>query len=139
MKNENLTQMDLHEAIRMLEKHYDCIIYGVLDMESLEHDLSYFKVFDRQVLKLSDISKVTLHHAMHYAYDSVDTDSDNYDYILELCYKYIVDTLTKKCKDCEWGDLQMPLYGTVECKTCKGKTRVTKRANPLNTLGGYSG
>jgi hypothetical protein len=139
MKNENLHNMDLHEAIRMVERHYDCIIYGVLDIESVEHDLAYFKLFEEGVLNLSSIPKTTLVHAMHYAYDSVDSESDNYSYILELCYKYIVDALTKKCKDCEWGDLVMPLYSAVKCETCKGTGRIAKKANPLNTLGGYSG
>tara|TARA_Y100000004_G_C8661057_1_gene305218 strand:+ start:191 stop:514 length:324 start_codon:yes stop_codon:yes gene_type:complete len=76
MKNENINELDLHQAIFLLEKKHNCIIYGLLDMQSLEEDLTHH---DIGVRSLSKISRQEWKDAMEYA---IDTDSQ------ALCEEY---------------------------------------------------
>lgn len=89
MKNENINQMDLHDAIFYLEKKHNCMIYGVLDMESLEEDLSHH---DLGVRSLSKVSRQEWKDAMEYAIDT-DTNglSEEYGYLVDLVADYLIE------------------------------------------------
>tara|TARA_Y100000592_G_C5358500_1_gene262453 strand:+ start:297 stop:614 length:318 start_codon:yes stop_codon:yes gene_type:complete len=105
MKMKNITEMDLHEAISYLEKQHNCVIYGLLDTQSLEEDI------DSCVLKsnrnLNKVSRQEWKDAMEYATDrNADANMQEYAYMVDLVAEYLNDN---------------------------------HKANPMNTLGGYSG
>tara|TARA_R100001510_G_C7464328_1_gene83451 strand:+ start:116 stop:430 length:315 start_codon:yes stop_codon:yes gene_type:complete len=88
MKNENITEMDLHEAIRYLEKIHSCVIYGVLDCQSIEEDLSFHDLGARSVNK---ISKQEMLDAMEYASDAnADANAQEYLFMVDLVAKYLI-------------------------------------------------
>ena len=89
MKNENINQMDLHEAICYLEKQHNCLIYGVLEMQGLEQDLSYH---DLGVRSLSKVSRQEWKDAMEYAVDSNDTMlGEEHEHMVGLIADYLIE------------------------------------------------
>ena len=89
MKNENIYEMDLHEAISHLEKQHNCIIYGVLDMQSLEEDICDY---DLGVRSLSKVSRQEWKDAMEYAFDSNESAlSDEYGQLVDLVADYLIE------------------------------------------------
>ena len=89
MKNENINQMDLHEAISYLEKKHNCLIYGVLEMQGLEEDLSHH---DLGVRSLSKVSRQEWRDAMEYAFDSNESAlSNEYGELVDLVADYLIE------------------------------------------------
>tara|TARA_E500000178_G_C17012179_1_gene751103 strand:+ start:2027 stop:2347 length:321 start_codon:yes stop_codon:yes gene_type:complete len=89
MKNKDINEMDLHEAISYLEKKHNCLIYGVLEMQGLEQDLSYF---DLGVRNLNKVSRQEWKDAMEYAVDSSDTMlSEEHEHMTGLIADYLVE------------------------------------------------
>ena len=90
MKNKNIYEMDLHEAISHLEKQHNCIIYGVLDMQSLEEDICDY---DLGVRSLSKVSRQEWRDAMEYAYEKNQGDMMNtYITMTQEVAEYLRDT-----------------------------------------------
>ena len=90
MKNKNIYEMDLHEAISHLEKQHNCLIYGVLEMQGLEEDVSHH---DLGVRSLSKVSRQEWRDAMEYAFDSNESAlSDEYGQLVDLVAEYLRDT-----------------------------------------------
>ena len=89
MKNKNLDEMDLHDAIYYLEKQHNCLIYGVLDMQSLEEDLSHY---DLGVRSLSKVSRQEWKDAMNYAFNSSESElSNEYGELVDLVADYLIE------------------------------------------------
>jgi hypothetical protein len=89
MKNKDINQMDLHEAISYLEKQHNCVIYGVLEMQGLEQDLSYH---DLGVRSLSKVSRQEWKDAMEYAVDSNDTMlGEEHEHMVGLIADYLIE------------------------------------------------
>ena len=89
MKNENIDEMDLHEAILFLERKHNCMIYGVLEMEGLEEDLSHY---DLGVRSLNKVSRQEWRDAMEYAFDSNESAlSNEYGELVDLIADYLID------------------------------------------------
>lgn len=81
--------MDLHEAISYLEKKHNCVIYGVLEMQGLEEDLSHH---DLGVRSLSKVSRQEWKDAMEYAVDSNDDMlSGEYEHMVGLMADYLIE------------------------------------------------
>ncbi len=92
MKNKNIDEMDLHQAIRYLEKKHNCVIYGLLDMESLDHDLSFH---DLGVRNLSKVSRQEYIDAMEYAVDAhADVNTQEYLYMVGMVADYLIHSHT---------------------------------------------
>ena len=88
MKNKDITEMDLHEAIRYLEKTHSCVIYGVLDCQGIEEDLSFHDLGARSVNK---ISKQEMLDAMEYASDAnADANAQEYLFMVDLVAQYLI-------------------------------------------------
>ena len=89
MKNENIHEMDLHEAILFLERKHNCMIYGVLEMEGLEEDLSHY---DLGVRSLNKVSRQEWKDAMEYAFESNESAlSNEYGELVDLIADYLID------------------------------------------------
>ena len=87
MKNE----IYLHEAIRNLEREHNCIIYGVLDMESCEEDIKL--CHDDIVPNLKKVSLSEFKDAMEYACDKqADSFAEEYRLLVELVAEYLKQT-----------------------------------------------
>ena len=84
------------EAIRAVEKFYECKIYGVLDMQEVEDNLQLYAEGD----EYSSISKHMLYEAISYAYDKVD-DCVEYEIYMDRIREYI-DTHQALAKDDEY-------------------------------------
>ena len=88
MKMKNINEMDLHEAIRYLEKTHSCVIYGVMDQQGLEQDLSSHDLGARTISK---ISKQEMQDAMEYASDAnADANAQEYLFMVDLVAKYLI-------------------------------------------------
>jgi hypothetical protein len=89
MKMKNINEMDLHEALRYLEKTHSCVIYGVMDLQSVEEDLSFHDLGARSVSK---ISKQEMLDAMEYASDAnADANAQEYMYMIGLVADYLIN------------------------------------------------
>ena len=89
MKNENINELDLHEAISYLERKHNCLIYGVMDMQSLEEDLSYH---DLGVRNLSKVSRQEWKDAMEWAFDTNEHNlSHEYGELIDLVAEYLIE------------------------------------------------
>ena len=89
MKNKDINQMDLHEAISYLESKHNCMIYGVLEMQGLEEDLSHH---DLGVRSLSKVSRQEWKDAMEYALDSDSHAlSTEYGCLVDLIADYLIE------------------------------------------------
>ena len=89
MKNKDINQMDLHEAISQLEKQHNCVIYGVLETEGLEQDLIHY---DLGVRSLSKVSRQEWKDAMEYAVDSDSHAlSTEYGCLVDLIADYLIE------------------------------------------------
>ena len=99
MKNKNEDEIhhepSLWEALKELEDKHDCVIYGVLEIQGLEQDIS--DMFRTHVVqKLSTISKQEWKTAMQYAYDvGADGNAQDYELMVEYVHEYLYDTVRK--------------------------------------------
>ena len=70
----------LWTVLQKVEEFYECKIYGVLDMDSLMNDLSYYPNFDKEwkdhIIDAYKIPKQDLLRAMKYAYDNTGGEYD---------------------------------------------------------------
>jgi len=90
MKMKNITEMDLHEAILYLEKEHNCIIYGLLETQSLEEDISSCEL--ESLRNLSKISRQEWKDAMEYATDvNSDANAQEYGYMVDLVAEYLTE------------------------------------------------
>ena len=103
-------KMDLWTMLKQIEKSADCIIYGVLDLQSVENDLAMYAEFDSEnsmgeefIISASDISKQDLLDAMQFAYRKVDDCNDGYNQYLDVIHEYLVVNL--KLRQCVCGNI----------------------------------
>ena len=103
-------KMDLWTMLKQVEKSADCIIYGVLDLQSVEQDLSSYAEFDSEntmdeefIIEASSISKQDLLKAMRFAYRKVDDCNDGYNQYLDVIHKHLVVNL--KLRQCVCGNI----------------------------------
>ena len=88
----------LWTVLQEVEKFYECKIYGVLDIEGLQNDLSYFPNFDKEwkdhIIDAFQIPKQDMLRAMQYAYDNTGGEYDGYQDHLDKVEAYLVDLYT---------------------------------------------
>lgn len=73
------------EAMRKLEKFYECKIYGVLDIDEVRDNLGYYECdFD-----VDNLPKQLLIDAIDYAYDKIDSCNDGYEQYLDCIHDYL--------------------------------------------------
>ena len=70
------------EAIRKLEKFYECTIYGIMELQEVEESIQFYGAEDEKY------KKKQLLEAIQYAYDKVDTS-----YEWEIYMETVVDYL----------------------------------------------
>ena len=85
------------EAIRKLEKFYECKIYGVLELEDVVESLRDYNAFDKEygdddyLCEVDDVGKQLWLSAMDYAYENVNDNEYGYEAYLDSIYDYVVD------------------------------------------------
>ena len=88
----------LWTVLQKVEEFYECKIYGVLDMDSLMNDLSYYPNFDKEwkehIIDAYKIPKQDLLRAMKYAYDNTGGEYDGYQDHLDQVEAFLVDLYT---------------------------------------------
>ena len=88
----------LWTVLQKVEEFYECKIYGVLDMDSLMNDLSYYPNFDKDwhehIIDAYKIPKQDLLRAMKYAYDNTGGEYDGYQDHLDHIESYLIDLYT---------------------------------------------
>ena len=88
----------LWTVLQKVEEFYECKIYGVLDMDSLMNDLSYYPNFDKEwkdhIIDAFQIPKQDLLRAMKYAYDNTGGEYDGYQDHLDQVESFLVDLYT---------------------------------------------
>ena len=88
----------LWTVLQKVEEFYECKIYGVLDMDSLMNDLSYYPNFDKDwhehIIDAYKIPKQDLLRAMKYAYDNTGGEYDGYQDPLDHVEAFLVDLFT---------------------------------------------
>ena len=104
--------MDLWTMLKQIEKSADCIIYGVLDLQSVEMDLTSYAEFDSEysnteqyICHVSEIPKQMLVDAMNFAYQKVDSCNDGYNQYLDVIHRHLVVNL----------QLRQCVCGTIDC------------------------
>tara|TARA_R100001510_G_C7525186_1_gene118996 strand:- start:46 stop:393 length:348 start_codon:yes stop_codon:yes gene_type:complete len=111
--------MDLWTMLKQIEKSGDCVIYGVLEVQGVAEDLSYWKEFDTSepkskdfIMNSHDIPKQMMLDAFEVAVNNSSCEYDNYNYMVEMVGEYIVEKL--KEKQCVCGTIDCPdEYGCV--------------------------
>ena len=88
----------LWTVLQEVEKFYECKIYGVLDIESLQNELSYFPNFDKEwdghIIDAYKIPKQDMLRAMQYAYDNTGGEYDSYQDHLDKVEDFLIDLYT---------------------------------------------
>ena len=89
------------EAMQMLEKFYECKIYGVLEMEDIVENLRDWNAFYNDgsedfICDIDDVSKDLWLEAMESAYDNIHGDYDGYNDHMDYIYEYVVEKLSNE-------------------------------------------
>lgn len=88
----------LWTVLNKVEEFYECKIYGVLDIDGLQNDLSYYPNFDKDwhehIIDAFQIPKQDLLRAMKYAYDNTGGEYDGYQDHLDQVEAFLVDLYT---------------------------------------------
>lgn len=85
----------LWTVLKKVEEFYECTIYGVLELQEVQNELSYYPNFDKEhnehIKDAWDIPKQDLLRAMKYAYDNISGEYDSYQDYIDLIESYLID------------------------------------------------
>ena len=102
--------MDLWTLLKQIEKSGACVIYGVLEVQGVAEDLSYWREFDKSepmsehfIMDSHDIPKQMMLDAFQYAVNRSSCEYDNYNYMVEMVGEYLIEKL--KERQCVCGDI----------------------------------
>ena len=88
----------LWTVLKKVEEFYECTIYGVLELQEVQNELSYYPNFDKEhnehIKDAWDIPKQDLLRAMKYAYDNISGEYDSYQDYIDLIETYLIDLYT---------------------------------------------
>ena len=102
------------------EDNHNAIVYGVMTSEDVRESLSYWNAFevhtDEFICEIADVSETLVMASMKYAYNTI--DDPTYNYMLEVIYAHLVDTLKERIKDAV--DKQRPVRGNLWNAETKG-------------------
>ena len=88
----------LWTVLKKVEEFYECTIYGVLELQEVQNELSYYpnfdKDFDGHIIDAFAIPKQHLLQAMKYAYDNISGEYDSYQDYIDLIESYLIDLYT---------------------------------------------
>jgi hypothetical protein len=83
------------------EDNHNAIVYGVMTSEDVRESLSYWNAFDKDteefICDINDVSETLVMASMKYAYNTI--EDPTYEYMLEVTYDHLVDTLKERIKD----------------------------------------
>ena len=88
--------MDLWRMLQIVEKEFNCKIVTVLDIQSLQEDLSYWSQFDKEdkdgedYIDLDSVPTALWERAMEVAYDC-SCDCNDYNTLVDIVGEYIID------------------------------------------------
>lgn len=123
------------------EDNHHAIVYGVMTSEDVRESLSYWNAFEKDcdefICDISDVSETFIMASMKYAYNTI--EDPTYEYMLEVIYEHLVDTLNQRIKDAV--DEQRPQYrGWLWNAETKGFDKMDdfmkQRQTELNLKGG---
>lgn len=122
------------------EDNHNAIVYGVMTTEDVRESLSYWNAFEKDedefICDIQDVSEGLVMASMKYAYNTI--DDPTYNYMLEVIYDHLVDTLKERIKDAV--DKQRPIRGNLWNAETKEFERVAdflkQRQTELNLTGG---
>jgi hypothetical protein len=81
-----------------VEEFYECTIYGILELQEVQNELSYYPNFDKDhdghIIDAFQIPKEDKLRAMKYAYDSISGEYDSYQDYIDLIESYLIDLYT---------------------------------------------
>lgn len=85
----------LWTVLKKVEEFYECKIYGILELQEVQNELSYFPNFDKDwnghIIDAFQIPKQDMLAAMQYAYDNVSGEYDSYQDHIDLIDSYLTD------------------------------------------------
>ena len=85
----------LWTVLKKVEEFYECKIYGILELQEVQNELSYFPNFDKDwnghIIDAFQIPKQDMLSAMQYAYDNVSGEYDSYQDHIDLIDSYLTD------------------------------------------------
>ena len=77
------------------EDNHHAIVYGVMSSEDVRESLSYWNAFEKEcdefICDIDDVSETFVMASMKYAYNTI--EDPTYEYMLEVIYDHLVDTL----------------------------------------------
>ena len=83
------------------EDNHNAIVVGVMSTEDVRESLSYWNAFEKDedefICDINDVSERLIMASMKYAYNTI--DEPTYNYMLEVIYDHLVDTLKERIKD----------------------------------------
>ena len=83
------------------EDNHNAIVYGVMTSEDVRESLSYWNAFEKDtdefICDIEDVSETLVMASMKYAYNTI--EDPTYNYMLEVIYDHLVDTLKERIKD----------------------------------------
>jgi len=92
------------QEISEWEDRHNAIVFGVMSTEDVRESLSYYNAFDTAeitnehfICDICDVSEVLIMASMKYAYNTI--DDPTYNYMLEVIYDHLVDTLKERIND----------------------------------------
>ena len=101
------------------------VVFMVVSTEEVRESLSYYNAFDVEsegtydsefICNINDVSERLIMASMKYAYNTI--DEPTYNYMLEVIYDHLVDTLKERIKDAV--DKQRPVRGNLWNAETKG-------------------
>ena len=102
------------------EDNNNAIVFGVMTTEDVRESLSYWNAFEKDedefICDINDVSERLIMASMKYAYNTI--DEPTYNYMLEVIYDHLVDTLKERIKDAV--DKQRPVRGNLWNAETKG-------------------
>ena len=100
------------QELTQWEERNNALVYGVMTTEDVRESLSYWNAFECAndgedfICDINDVSEALVLASMKYAYNTI--EDPTYDYMLEVIYEHLVDTLNQRIKDAV--DEQRPQY-----------------------------
>ena len=83
------------------EDNNNAIVFGVMTTEDVRESLSYWNAFEKDedefICDINDVSERLIMASMKYAYNTI--DEPTYNYMLDVIYDHLVDTLKERIND----------------------------------------
>jgi len=89
------------QAVRELEKFYECKIYGILELQEVVENLQDWNAFDKEcedyfICDINDVPKKLWLEAMENSYDNICGNYDGYEHYLEYIYDYVTRAMNEQ-------------------------------------------